>query len=53
MMSVILAGVALIMLGYLAVGFSGYLAFPRTVSSNILNNFHKEDTIMQASLSPC
>ena len=47
MMSVILAGILLIMLGYLAVGVSGYLAFPRTVSSNALNNFADDDILMQ------
>lgn len=47
MMSVILAGILLIMLGYLAVGVSGYLAFPTTVSSNALNNFASGDVLMQ------
>lgn len=49
MMSVILAGILLIMLGYLAVGVSGYFAFPTTVSSNALNNFASDDVLMQVS----
>ena len=53
MMSVIMAAVLLIILGYSAVGFSGYLAFPRTVSSNALNNFSDNDVLMQARLPPC
>lgn len=52
MMSVILAGILLIMLGYLAVGISGYLAFPHTVSSNALNNFAETDVLMQARWLP-
>lgn len=47
MMSVIIAAITLIILGYLAVGFSGYLAFPTTVSSNALNNFPDDDVLMQ------
>lgn len=50
MMSVIVAAIALIILGYSAVGFSGYLAFPRTVSSNALNNFSDRDVLMQVPL---
>ena len=50
MMSVIAAAIALIILGYSAVGFSGYLAFPRTVSSNVLKNFSDRDVLMQVSL---
>ena len=46
MISVILAAIALIMVGYLAVGFAGYLAFPRTVSSNVLKTF-PDTAIMQ------
>lgn len=49
MMSVIIAAILLIIVGYSAVGFSGYLAFPRTVSSNALNNFSDRDVLMQAS----
>ena len=40
------------MLGYLAVGISGYLAFPRTVSSNALNNFADSDILMQVPPHP-
>ena len=46
MLSVIAASVALIMLGYLAVGFAGYLAFPTHVASNILNSFSSQDRLM-------
>ena len=49
MMSVIAAAIALIILGYSAVGFSGYLAFPRTVNSNVLKNFSDRDVLMQVS----
>lgn len=50
MMSVIAAAILLIILGYSAVGFSGYLAFPRSVSSNALNNFSDRDILMQVGL---
>ena len=46
-MSVIIAAIALIIVGYLAVGFSGYLAFPTTALSNTLNNFSDDDILMQ------
>ena len=52
MLGVIAAGIALIMLGYLAVGFAGYLAFPTHVASNILNSFSSKDHLMQARCSP-
>lgn len=47
MMSVIIAAILLIILGYLAVGFSGYLAFPKNAASNTLNNFSGDDVLMQ------
>ena len=50
MLSVILAAILLIILGYLAVGFSGYLAFPTTAQSNTLNNFSETDVLMQVNL---
>ena len=49
MLSVIAASVAVIMLGYLAVGFAGYLAFPAEVASNILNSFASQDHLMLVS----
>ena len=52
MMSVIAAAILLIILGYSAVGFSGYLAFPRSVSSNALNNFSDRDILMQVHDKP-
>ena len=46
MLGVILSAIAVIMLGYLAVGLAGYLAYPgRQVSSNVLNSF-PDDTLM-------
>jgi len=51
--SVIVAAISLIILGYLAVGFSGYLAFPTTVSSNALNNFSDSDVLMQVNQLIC
>ena len=51
MISVILAAIALIMIGYLAVGFAGYLAFPRTVSSNVLKTFPDTAIMQVAALS--
>jgi amino acid permease len=48
MISVILTAIALIMVGYLAVGFAGYLAYPTTVEGNVLNSFSKTDPLMQA-----
>ena len=52
MLSVIAASVLLIMLGYLAVGFAGYLAFPVHVASNILNSFSSEDRLMLVCRRP-
>ncbi|KAK9804447.1 hypothetical protein WJX73_002133 [Symbiochloris irregularis] len=46
MLGVILAAIALIMVGYLAVGLTGYLAFPFSVSSNVLNSFGSDDKVM-------
>lgn len=47
MISVILSAIFVIMAGYLAVGFAGYLAFPTTVSSNVLNSFAADDPLIQ------
>lgn len=51
MLSVILSAIALIMGGYLAVGFAGYLAFPLTVGGNVLNAFPLDDVVMQVAPS--
>ena len=47
MLSVILAAIGVILIGYLAVGVAGYLAYPRTVSSNVLKTF-PDNPVMQA-----
>lgn len=52
MLGVILAGIALIMVGYLSVGLTGYLAFPKHVSSNVLNSFGTDDTVMVVRAKP-
>lgn len=46
MISVILAAIGVILAGYLAVGVAGYVAYPRTVSSNVLKSF-PTNTLMQ------
>ena len=51
MISVILAAIAVILAGYLAVGFAGYVAYPHTVSSNVLKTF-PGNPLMQACASP-
>ena len=48
MLGVILSAVFVIMVGYLMVGISGYLAFPTTVQGNILKSFPADDILMQA-----
>ena len=47
MYNVLAAAYAECTLLYLATGIAGYLLFPRTAASNILNNFAKEDMFMQ------
>lgn len=49
MLGVIISAITVIMLGYLMVGFSGYLAFPTTVEGNVLKNFPTNDLLLQAS----
>ncbi len=53
MLSVILSAIALIMGGYLAVGFAGYFAFPLTVGGNVLNSFSLDDIVMQVGPVAC
>lgn len=48
MLGVILSAIFVIMVGYLMVGISGYLAFPTTVQGNVLKNFSRDDPLMQA-----
>lgn len=50
MLGVILSAIAVIMLGYLAVGLAGYFAFPISVSSNVLNSFSTDDKLMLVRL---
>lgn len=53
MLTVILSTTILIMCGYLAVGLSGYVAYPLTINSNALKSFPTHDLLMQvAHLSP-
>ena len=49
MLGVIMSAIMVIMIGYLMVGISGYLAFPTTVEGNVLNSFHRGDVIMQVT----
>lgn len=39
--------VSLTAVGYAAIGLTGYLAFPHSAKSNILNNFSSKDLLMQ------
>jgi amino acid permease len=47
MLGAILSAQSIIMVGYMAVGVAGYLAYPTNVSSNILNSFPQDDVAMQ------
>lgn len=47
MIAVILATISLIMSGYLVVGLSGYIAYPTTVTSNVLNILPDSDPWVQ------
>ena len=49
MLGVIVSAIMVIMIGYLMVGISGYLAFPTIVEGNVLNSFTRGDIIMQVS----
>ena len=57
MLTVILSTTALIMCGYLAVGISGYVAYPLDINSNALKSFPTHDLLMQvgstASITGC
>jgi hypothetical protein len=50
MLGVILSAIFVIMVGYLMVGISGYLAFPISVQGNVLKSFPIDDPLMQARL---
>jgi len=50
--AVILAAVFIIFSGYLAVGFAGYLAYPTTVSSNVLKTFPKRPILLKVRCCP-
>ena len=43
--------ISVILAGYLAVGFAGYVAYPHTVSSNVLKTF-PGNPLMQARPAP-
>ena len=45
-----MSAIMVIMIGYLMVGISGYLAFPTTVEGNVLNSFTRGDVIMQVGV---
>jgi amino acid permease len=47
MLGVIISAVSVIMVGYLMVGFAGYLAFPTMVQGNVLKSFSENDILMQ------
>ncbi|KAF6255255.1 transmembrane amino acid transporter protein-domain-containing protein [Scenedesmus sp. NREL 46B-D3] len=49
MLGAIISYMSIILLGYTAVGISGYFAFPATVSSNVLNSFPADDTVIQVA----
>lgn len=49
MLGVIASATTLIMVGYLAVGMVGYLAYTDAVSSNILNTLPPDDTLMKVA----
>uniref|UniRef100_A0A383V4T9 Amino acid transporter transmembrane domain-containing protein n=1 Tax=Tetradesmus obliquus TaxID=3088 RepID=A0A383V4T9_TETOB len=47
MLGAILSAQSIILVGYMAVGVAGYLAYPFKVSSNILNSFAADDIAIQ------
>ena len=49
--TVILAAVGVIMVGYLAVGFAGYLAYPTSVDSNVLKSFPTRPLLLKVPSS--
>ena len=54
MLGVILSAIFVIMVGYLMVGISGYLAYPTTVQGNVLKNISTDAHLMQARIhAPC
>eukprot|EP00878_Enallax_costatus_P031957 GHUV01035035.1.p1 GENE.GHUV01035035.1~~GHUV01035035.1.p1 ORF type:complete len:465 (+),score=99.11 GHUV01035035.1:975-2369(+) len=49
MLGAIITYMTIILLGYTAVGITGYLAYPTSVSSNILNTFSASDVLIQVA----
>lgn len=49
MLGAIISYMSIILLGYTAVGVSGYFAFPTTVNSNVLNSFPADDVVIQVA----
>ncbi|KAF6257139.1 transmembrane amino acid transporter protein-domain-containing protein [Scenedesmus sp. NREL 46B-D3] len=49
MLGAILSAQGIILVGYMAVGVAGYLAYPVKVSSNVLNSFGADDVAIQVA----
>ncbi|KAI8469768.1 MAG: transmembrane amino acid transporter protein-domain-containing protein [Monoraphidium minutum] len=47
MLGAIISYMVIIFLGYASVGFTGYLAYPDSVNSNVLNSFPADDITIQ------
>lgn len=48
--AVIVASVSIIMVGYLAVGFAGYITYPTTIDSNVLKSFPYPPLLLKVSV---
>ncbi|KDD75444.1 hypothetical protein H632_c683p2 [Helicosporidium sp. ATCC 50920] len=44
-----MTAIGLTSVGYTIIGLTGYVAFPRTAMSNILNNFSQDDLVVQVA----
>lgn len=53
MLGAILSASTIILVGYMAVGVAGYMAYPLTVSSNVLNSFPSNDVALQVRARAC